>query len=90
MLSAGVKSSEVEKALAWAALREDHGFHTWQQLEAALSLHELLGDDARRDRPLSSLARWLGAHSPTPRSLHQTVDNAIRLERGDKLYEDNT
>jgi hypothetical protein len=47
-----------------------------------------LPDDARRDRPLSSLSRWLGAHSPTPRSLHQTVDNAIRLERGDKLYEE--
>ncbi len=78
----------MKKALAQAAWSEDHGFHSWQQLEAAFSFHELLQGDAHASRPLSSLARWLAAHSPTPGSMRQTVDNAIRLERGDKLYED--
>jgi nitrite reductase/ring-hydroxylating ferredoxin subunit len=89
MLATGISIPSVEKALAAAALREDHGFHTWQQLEAAFSLHQLLAGDWRRRRPLSSLARWLAAHSPTPRSLYQTVDNAVRLERGDSLHEDD-
>jgi hypothetical protein len=79
---------EVKRTLAISALREDLGFHTWQQLEACFSLHQQLPEDPRRSRPLSSLARWLGAHAPTPRALYQTVDNAIRLERGDRLYED--
>jgi nitrite reductase/ring-hydroxylating ferredoxin subunit len=77
---------EVKKMLALAAFREDHGFHTWQQLDASFSLYDLLPD--KSGRALSSLARWLAAHSPTPREMSRTVDNAIRLERGDKLYED--
>jgi nitrite reductase/ring-hydroxylating ferredoxin subunit len=88
LLAQGTAPADVKKALALAAWREDHGFHSWQQLEAAFSLHELLGADPHAGRPLSSLARWLAAHSPTPGSMRQTVDNAIRLERGDKLYED--
>jgi nitrite reductase/ring-hydroxylating ferredoxin subunit len=88
LLAQGTAPAEVKKALAVAAWREDHGFHSWQQLEAAFSLHEQLGDDPHAGRPLSSLARWLAAHSPTPGSMRQTVENAIRLERGDKLYED--
>ncbi len=88
LLRRGSPAQEVERTLAQAAFREDHGFHTWQQLEASFSLYEMFPDDERRYRPLSSLARWLSAHSPTPRSLNQTVENAIRLERGDKLYEE--
>ncbi len=88
LLTQGTAPEQVKKALAQAAWSEDHGFHSWQQLEAAFSFHELLQGDAHASRPLSSLARWLAAHSPTPGSMRQTVDNAIRLERGDKLYED--
>jgi hypothetical protein len=83
-----MEAGELKKVLALCALREDHGFHSWQQLEAAFSMHELLGEDRHAKRPLSSLARWLAAHSPTPRSMNQTVENAIRLERGDRLHED--
>jgi hypothetical protein len=78
----------LKKALATATWREDHGFHSWQQLEAAFSLHELMGNDPKASLALSSLARWLAAHSPTPGSMRQTVENAVRLERGDNLYED--
>jgi nitrite reductase/ring-hydroxylating ferredoxin subunit len=88
LIQGGRPVAEVERVLALSAFREDHGFHTWQQLEASFSLYELLPAGPKRYRPLSSLARWLAAHSPTPRSRAQTVDNAIRLERGDKLYED--
>lgn len=86
MLMGKMQVVEVKKALSLAAFREDHGFHSWQQIEAAFSLHDLL--PTPEGRPLSSVARWLAAHSPTPREMARTVDNAIRLERGDKLYED--
>jgi hypothetical protein len=37
--------------------------------------------------PLVAAARFLAAHSPTAGFVKQTVDNAIKLQRGEALHE---
>jgi len=37
---------------------------------------------------LVAVARWLAAHSPTPRAQLQTADVARRLARGQALHEE--
>jgi nitrite reductase/ring-hydroxylating ferredoxin subunit len=70
-------------------LREDGEFHSYQVLEAGFRQYHLL----REERPdearyiLVAVARYLAAHSPTPRAMLQTARNAIRLARGETLYE---
>jgi hypothetical protein len=70
-------------------LREDGEFHSYQMLEAGFRQYRLL----RERRPeeartvLVAVARYLAAHSPTSRAMLQTARNAIRLARGEALYE---
>ena len=35
---------------------------------------------------LIGMARFLAAHSPTPRAVSQTYDTAVRLQRGEEIY----
>jgi hypothetical protein len=70
-------------------LREDAEFHSYQLLEAGFRQYRLL----RARRPveaqhvLIAVARYLAAHAPTSRAMLQTARNAIRLARGEALYE---
>jgi nitrite reductase/ring-hydroxylating ferredoxin subunit len=75
---------ELIAVLGACLLREDRNFHTIQCVEAAVRQYELLGDTL----PLIAAARYLAAHAPTDRAQRQTYEIARRLNRGEKLYED--
>lgn len=75
--------------LTHAAVREDADFHTLQMLEAGVrQFHEW--DDAEvKEHILIAVARYLAAHAPTQRAQLQTATVALRLHRGDRIYEED-
>ncbi|MDQ2980705.1 MAG: Rieske (2Fe-2S) protein, partial [Actinomycetota bacterium] len=75
-------------ALGACLLREDRNFHTIQCVEAAVRQHELLRGTEEAGLPLIAAARYLAAHAPTARAQRQTYEIARRLQRGEKVYED--
>ncbi len=74
--------------LTFAAVREDANFHTLQMLEAGVAQYHEWEGTAEGTHILVAVARYLAAHSPTPRSQLQTAQIARRLHRGEKVYED--
>lgn len=72
--------------LTQATAREDVDFHSYQMLEAGIQQYGEWGEDGRHI-PIA-MARYLAAHSPTQRARFQTARIALRLHRGDNLYED--
>jgi hypothetical protein len=93
-LSRGGDKDALFQTLGHALLREDAEFHTFQMFEAALVEHDRW---AEVDSPLSrraqdtliiALTRYLAAHAPTAREMAQTAHIALRLHRGEKLFED--
>jgi nitrite reductase/ring-hydroxylating ferredoxin subunit len=76
--------------LTRAAVREDADFHTLQMVEAAINqYHEWPAASEQAEHILIAAARFLAAHSPTQRAQLQTATVALRLHRGDKIYEDD-
>jgi len=71
-------------------LREDRNFHTIQSLEASVRQHALIKDHEPEAaaRMLIAASRYLAAHSPTMRAQGQTFNIAVRLGRGEKLFEE--
>ena len=69
--------------LGHALLREDAGFHDYQQIDVAWRRLERRGNP----RALVAAARWLAARYPTQRAQEQTFAIAWRLNRGDTLFE---
>ena len=69
--------------LGHALLREDAGFHDYQQVDIAWRRLERRGNP----RALVAAARWLAARYPTQRAQEQTFTIAWRLHRGDTLFE---
>jgi nitrite reductase/ring-hydroxylating ferredoxin subunit len=74
-------------ALMRAAVREDANFHTLQMLEAGVRQYGEWEGAPEGDRILIAVARYLAAHAPTQRARLQTARIALRLHRGDNLYE---
>ena len=74
--------------LGHALLREDAGFHTFQNYEAALAQYREW-DGVEGHHILIALARFLAAHAPTPRAHHQTATIARRLHRKVRIYADD-
>jgi len=87
-LALGRPGDALVTTFARAMLREDAGFHTFQMLEAGVRQWREWGDTLEGRRILVAVARWLAAHSPTPRAQLQTADVARRLARGQNVYED--
>jgi hypothetical protein len=87
-LAAGGAPGRLIAALGSALLRENRNFHTIQCVEAAVRQYELLSETAEAGRPLLAAAGYLAAHSTTSRSERQTFEIALRLHRGEKLYDD--
>ena len=58
-------------------------------LEAGTALYNEMRDDdpAAANRVLVAVARYLAAHAPTSRAMLQTAKTAIRLHRGEAIYE---
>lgn len=69
-------------------LREDRDFHTIQVVEAAFRQHSLLKDVPAKVNVLVAATRYLAAHAQTVRAQGQTYQIALRLHRGERLYED--
>src|SRR5262249_22552739 len=69
-------------ALARAVLREDAGFHIYQMLEAALGQARDWGDRLQARHMLVAAARYIAAHTPTPRAELQTANVARKLAGG--------
>ena len=84
----GVPLPRLWGILAQATQREDLDFHATQILEACLQQSLLWpGDEALF---LTATTRYLAAHCPTPRARLQTIQVAMRLHRGDAIYEEDT
>ena len=77
---------DIVPKLAHAMLREDSTFHHFQIVEAAIQQYEARkGRDSAR-HCLVAMSRFLAAHYPTPRSVNQTYTIAVRLQRGDEIF----
>jgi len=68
-------------------LREDAGFHTLQNVEAAFQRHDYVDDEEGQRVALMATARYMAAHFPTNRENEQTFSIATRLHRGERLHE---
>ena len=77
----------LKRALGEALLREDVGFHTRQNVEAAFNQYDVQEDEGRALVHLIATARYLSAHTPTRRAGEQTFRIAERLNRGEKIHE---
>lgn len=75
-------------ALTLAVTREDADFHTFQMVEAGIRQYHEWESQPEGAQILIAVARYLVAHSPTQRAQHQTAQIALRLHRGESLYED--
>ncbi len=76
------------KVLAESLLREDAEFHSFQMLEVAIRQFHELEDDEQKRLVMVAAARYLAAHAPTQREMLQTLRIALRLYRGEPVYEE--
>ena len=74
--------------LTLATVREDLDFHSLQNLEAAVSLCNVFKDGPELEHIMVGVVRGLAAHCPTRRAGQQTARIALRLHRGDAVYEE--
>jgi nitrite reductase/ring-hydroxylating ferredoxin subunit len=87
-LREGHPFEELIDTLVLATVREDLDFHTLQNLEAAVRLCGLWKDGPEAEHIMVGVVRGLAAHCPTRRAGQQTANIALRLHRGDALYEE--
>jgi len=104
-LTLGHDPGALIRALGQITLREDAGFHDYQTLQEGVRLAKDLlaeatrgepntgkGDAEKRDaayQTLVAIARWQAAHAPTRRAVTQTYGIALRLHRGEAIYEED-
>ncbi len=74
--------------LTRAVVREDADFHTFQMVEAGVRQYEEWQGRPEGEHILVAVARFLAAHAPTQRAQLHTAEIALRLHRGDNLYEE--
>ncbi|WP_338785870.1 Rieske (2Fe-2S) protein [Metabacillus sp. FJAT-53654] len=93
-LARGGNKSELFNTLGHALLREDAEFHSFQMFEAVMVEHEHweiedseLASHAR-ETLIIAVTRYLAGHAPTAREMPHTARIAMRLHRGEKLFED--
>ncbi|MDG5789102.1 Rieske (2Fe-2S) protein [Evansella sp. AB-P1] len=85
---------ELFNGLGHALLREDAEFHSFQMFEGALMEHEKWSLESSsisvyaQEIMILSVTRYLAAHAPTSREIPHTARIAMRLHRGEKLFED--
>jgi nitrite reductase/ring-hydroxylating ferredoxin subunit len=91
-LTLGHDPGKLRAAMARGTLREDAGFHDYQILEEGFRLARDLEDSGHAEEArhvLVGVARWQAAHSPTRRAVTQTHTIALRLHRGEAIYEES-
>ena len=84
---AGGDPAALTRTLGRGLLREDAGFHTIQNVAAAIRRFNTLEEEWERRLALIAAGRYLAAHTPTRRSGEQTFSIATRLHRGERLHE---
>ena len=77
---------DIIPTLAHAMLREDSSFHHFQIVDAAIKQYQHRKPEPSARHSLVAMARFLAAHYPTPRSVNQTYNIAVRLQRGDEIF----
>ncbi len=87
-LVAGGDPDRLIARLGTLLLREDRDFHTIQMIEAAARQFGLRRGTAAGGHILVAAARYLAAHTPTMRAQGQTYGIALRLHRGERLFEE--
>ena len=87
-LGAGGDSDELLAALGNALLREDRDFHTIQDIEAAFRQFSILKGTDAAAHVLIATTRYLAAHAPTARAQAQTYRIALRLNRGEQVFDE--
>ncbi len=85
-LDCGGEVADLKRELGGSLLREDAGFHTIQNVEAAFAAFDRARGDRRRV-PLVATARYMAAHLPTRREAEQTFTIASRLNRGESIHD---
>jgi len=75
-------------AIGGAMLREDRDFHTIQNVEAAFRQYSNSSAASNQDALLATV-RYLAAHSPTVRAQRQTYQIALKLSRGERMFEED-
>ena len=73
-------------ALGRGMLVEDAGFHSFQIVDAGFNQYQARRGTESGRHVLIGMARFLAAHSPTPRSVGQTFQIALRLQRGEEIF----
>jgi hypothetical protein len=86
-LAAGGDDARLLTTLGKALLREDRDFHTIQTTEIAFRQYALLRGTPAAAHMLIAAARYIAAHAPTARAQGQTYSIALRLHRGERIYE---
>lgn len=76
-------------ALTFTAVREDADFHTIQMVEAGIRQYQAWRGQPEANAILIAVARYVAAHSPTPRARLQTARIALRLHRGEAMHEED-
>jgi nitrite reductase/ring-hydroxylating ferredoxin subunit len=87
-LGAGADAGPMLATLGGALLREDRDFHSIQNLEAAVRQHSILTGTPAAAHALIATARYLAAHAPTVRAQTQTYQIALRLNRGEYVFDE--
>lgn len=87
-LGAGGEPGALLATLGDALLREDRDFHTIQDLEAAVRQHSILKGTPAAAHVLIATTRYLAAHAPTARAQAQTYQIALRLNRGEHVFDE--
>jgi nitrite reductase/ring-hydroxylating ferredoxin subunit len=87
-LGAGGDPDALLATLGNALLREDRDFHTIQDLEAAVRQHSILKGTPAAAHALIATTRYLAAHAPTARTQAQTYQIALRLNRGEHVFDE--
>ena len=86
-LSGGGATDELLATLGHMMLREDADFHSFQIVDAAFRQFDSRRGTESGRHVLIGLSRFLAAHSPTPRAEGQTYQIALRLQRGEDVYQ---
>jgi nitrite reductase/ring-hydroxylating ferredoxin subunit len=87
-LGAGGDADPMLATLGGALLREDRDFHSIQNLEAAVRQRSILKGTLPAAHVLIATARYLAAHAPTVRAQAQTYQIALRLNRGEHVFDE--
>ncbi len=80
------REEELMSTMGQLMLREDADFHSFQIADAAFKQFASRRGTESGRHVMIGLARFLAAHSPTPRAEGQTYQIAVRLQRGEEIF----